>query len=186
MPRGRRSRARCVPESRRHRSSEPSSTSQPSRDSRARSSRRDSLETRGGSRESSRTRDARGGASGEGVTDALIINRPQLLTETSSTNRRATRAREDDRRRREDGASVRVPRARRLDDAVGSRARSDESGGEIGTKATSGRRDASAAADDDDDGTKARSALGPWIANVRGFFIVEHGDRAFGVRVGGS
>ena len=25
-----------------------------------------------------------------------------------------------------------------------------------------------------------------WIANARGFFIVEHGDRAFGVRVGGS
>ena len=66
------------------------------------------------------------------------------------------------------------------------RARSDESGGEIGTTATSGRRDASAADDDDDDGTKARSALGPWIANARGFFIVEHGDRAFGVRVGGS
>ena len=43
-----------------------------------------------------------------------------------------------------------------------------------------------AADDDDDDGTKARSALGPWIANARGFFIVEHGDRAFGVRVGGS
>ena len=35
----------------------------------------------------------------------------------------ARKATEDDRRRREDGASVRVPRARRLDDAVGSRAR---------------------------------------------------------------
>lgn len=83
MSRGRRSRARCVPESRRHRSSEPSSTSQPSRDSRARRSRRDSLETRRRSRESSRTRDACGGASGEGVADALIINRPQLLTEST-------------------------------------------------------------------------------------------------------